>query len=133
MALAVDPRNPLNVYVGVWDGYSPSGGTLLKSTDGAVSLIEAKTGLPADMVMALAVDPQVPSNVYAGTITGLLFRSTDAGRSWSPLETGRPRSHITALAVGPALAGGPAAAGPAAAPSILYVATYMDGVIALRP
>ena len=95
LSLAVDPRDPAEVYAigtGVLDNLNDS---LFKSTDGGATW---KALVAAEVV---ALDPEHPSTIYAGGYN--LLRSTDGGRTWadiSPrLADGTPA--ITAVAVVP--------------------------------
>jgi photosystem II stability/assembly factor-like uncharacterized protein len=113
-ALAIDPLNSSNLYVGTWQG-------IFKSTDGGASWNSANSGIPVlidnvpalpNSVPCLAIDPRNPSTLYAvengyatsdGVIVaGGLFKSADGGGSWNPLNLGLPpNSSIDAVAVNP--------------------------------
>lgn len=84
-SLALDPRNPQNVYAAVV--WAPTGAGLFKSTNGGRSW--RSSALPdKGYVSALALDQQNPRTIYAGTRTeggGHAFKSTDAGRTWHAL------------------------------------------------
>ncbi len=79
LCIAVNPRNPAEVYVGLQDG-------LHKSTDGRKSWVRSETGLkaagggPVD-VRLVVVDPLQPSTVYASS-GNQLFISENAGQTW---------------------------------------------------
>ncbi len=84
VALAVDSRNPRNVY----GGRLPGG--VIRSTDGGETWRPTNSGLPGEprllYVSNLAVDPFSPSTVYATLFPGTLFRSTDGTATWSAVE-----------------------------------------------
>jgi hypothetical protein len=102
-ALAVDPQDPLTVYVAADqknDMY-----VLFKSTDGGTTWTTwdaSSSGPRANSLVALTVDPQRPSVVYAGTNYGV-YKSTDAGTTWNLLSAGSPNCcEVHALAINPA-------------------------------
>jgi len=83
-ALAVDPRNPSQIYAGTSRGVARSTDTGdTWSTE--ISALPTGNGLaPAiavSSVLSLAIDPVGPTNIYAGTSQGL-FKSFDAGKRW---------------------------------------------------
>jgi hypothetical protein len=75
--VAVDPRDPDTVFVGLRDE------GVRRSTDGARTWIDC--GLPAPGVFSLAVS-SVDGAVYAGTEPSALYRSDDGGETWRELE-----------------------------------------------
>ena len=81
--VAVDPHDPLRVYVGTMDD-----GVWL-SRDGGASWAQAGAGLDEPRVLSLAVSPSHRtagvSAVYAGTEPSNLYRSEDGGQSWQLL------------------------------------------------
>jgi len=86
-AMAVDPKNPNIVYLGI-DG-DPSGGNtgggLFKSTDGGKTWTHP-TNQPDSrrMFFGLAIDPTNTNRLYWGGCSerGGLYRSEDGGESW---------------------------------------------------
>jgi photosystem II stability/assembly factor-like uncharacterized protein len=77
--IAVNPKDPLEVYVGLQDG-------LHKSTDGRKSWVRSETGLKGANGSSLdihivVVDPLQPSTVYACS-GNQLFISENAGETW---------------------------------------------------
>jgi photosystem II stability/assembly factor-like uncharacterized protein len=97
--MAIDPANPITLYLGEsddQDGYS----AVLKSTDGGASwraIWDWFTGLRGS-VKALAIDPARTATLYAG-LDGGLFKSTDGGATWSnTLFTGNA---VNLLAIDP--------------------------------
>jgi len=86
-ALAVDPSDPLTLYLGTTDGHifgSRDGGNRWKILGRAGSRLDA-------VVTAILVDPRDPAKLYAGTWTrgaseegGGVFWSTDSGQTWQP-------------------------------------------------
>jgi photosystem II stability/assembly factor-like uncharacterized protein len=106
-ALAVDPRDSNNVYLGLY------GAGIYKSSDAGQTWLGPITGPlvvsdnpyrgmePAIWgTYALAIDPQAPNTIYVGTsnlctcmddpmMTGA-WKSTDGGATWSAVNTGLP-------------------------------------------
>ncbi len=91
-AMAVDPKNPNIVYLGI-DG-DPSGGNagggLFKSTDGGKTWTHP-TNQPDSrrMFFGLAIDPTNTNRLYWGGCNerGGLYRSEDGGESWESVFT----------------------------------------------
>lgn len=89
-ALAVDPKNPNNVYLGI-DG-DPSdghkGGGFFKSTDGGKTWTQPeKQPGSRRMFFGLAVDPTDTNRIYWSACgdKGGVYRSDDAGESWTQI------------------------------------------------
>ena len=119
VAIAIDPRDPDNVYA------ARRTGGIIKSTDGGTSWYQANTGLTDKHVNTLAIDPHNPHVLYASTgypwtsTPARVFRSTDGAHTWQPLSAGLPAVGVGAIAVGPS--------GRA-----VFAATNGNGVIKLR-
>jgi photosystem II stability/assembly factor-like uncharacterized protein len=83
VCVAVDPRDPVRVYVGTFDE------GVRVSHDGGETWRDSVWGLDDRRVLSLAVSPSHEeggtSVVYAGTEPSNLYRSEDAGRSWQRL------------------------------------------------
>ena len=94
--IAINPRNPNEIYAGMWRAERKpwtiiSGameGGVYKSTDGGDSWTELTNGLPAGLTgkISVSVSPANPNRVYA-LIEAVepeegLYRSDDAGASW---------------------------------------------------
>lgn len=98
--IAVNPKNPLEVYVGLEDG-------LYKSSDGRKSWFRSQKGLtgpdgaPAD-VHIVVVDPLEPRTVYACS-GNRFFVSEDSGATWRLRSTiqAADQANILALAADP--------------------------------
>ena len=81
---AVDPSNPLTVYVG-------SGPQLCKSVDGGHQFhCVAVSTNAGDNMGALVIDPKQPNTLFANA--GALYKSTDAGQTWNASGNGLPFS-----------------------------------------
>jgi photosystem II stability/assembly factor-like uncharacterized protein len=94
--IAVNPRNPQEVYVGFLGG-------LYKSTDGRQTWTRSDAGLqseegqPLDL-RVLLVDPLDPSTVYASA-GNQLFMSADKGQTWKFRSAIRANSEASILAL----------------------------------
>jgi len=99
-SIAIDPITPTTLYTGTWDGWTPSGGSLYKSTNGGQSWSELNSGLPSSIVYSLVIDPVNPANVYSGSATGL-FKSHDGGENWSEIDASLSNYITTALVLDP--------------------------------
>ena len=75
-SVAVDPTNPMIVYVGT------DGTGVYRSANGGGTWGQTNSGLSNLTVHAVAVSPTTATTVFAGTDGGI-FRSTDGGSSWS--------------------------------------------------
>ncbi len=101
-ALAVDPSDPLTLYLGTTDGHifgSHDGGDRWKILGRAGSRLDA-------VVTVILVDPRVPTRLYSGTWTrgageegGGVFQSIDGGQTWQP--AGLQGHAVRALAQAP--------------------------------
>ncbi len=103
-ALAVDPQNPLIVYLGM-DGDADggkSGGGLFKSEDGGRTWKQmASQPRGRRMFFGLAVDPTDSRRLYWGACgaNGGVHRSEDGGATWQSVFTGETwvfNLHVTA-------------------------------------
>lgn len=92
-AVAIDPNDPLTVYIG-----AASGG-IWKTTNGGEGWSDIGSDLESLVFGAIAIDPANPNVVYAGSgeiIAFLgrmpdgrgLFKSTDAGNTWTQITNG---------------------------------------------
>ncbi len=99
--LAMDPRNPRILYVGMWEfrrrpwTFSSGGphGGLYKSIDGGVHWQRVTgNGFPTGLTgrIGLAIAPSNPNRIYAliQSREGVLWRSDDAGAHWTRLFSG---------------------------------------------
>jgi len=81
-SIAVDPSDPVRLYVGTW------GTGLWRSSDAARSWEPVGVGIPHDEITAVAVGRVQDLHsgvVYAGTEPSTLSRSEDGGESWQEL------------------------------------------------
>jgi len=98
--LAMNPRNPRELYAGMWRAErkpwtmlsgGPEGG-VYKSTDGGDTWLKLSGGLPTGLVgkVGLTVSPANPDRVWAlveAEPEGGLYRSDDAGKSWTRVNS----------------------------------------------
>ncbi|HEY0781156.1 MAG TPA: hypothetical protein VGE98_01775, partial [Thermoanaerobaculia bacterium] len=86
--LAIDPKNPQNLYaVGFQRLPSPQilKNAAAKSTDGGASWTPMAGALTDQYLQAIAVDPTTPSRLYAGELAA--FASSDSGANWAHIAT----------------------------------------------
>lgn len=95
-ALAVDPTNANNFYIG-----GSSGNNIFRySTNGATSFTISTTNLHAD-VHAIVVAPSTPTTIYLGCDGGI-FKSTNSGVTWTSMNTtGLSATQFQSLAIHP--------------------------------
>jgi photosystem II stability/assembly factor-like uncharacterized protein len=100
VSLAMNPRNPREIYAGAWRAErkpwtlisgGPEGG-VYKTTDGGDTWIKLGGGLPTGVVgkVAVAVSPANPDRVWAlieAEPAGGLYRSDDGGVTWERVST----------------------------------------------
>lgn len=107
-SIAVDPDNPLTLYVAA--NLSTGGSSAYKSVDGGSSW-EQLTGLVGGFVSDLILDVHNPTDLYAG-VTGNwgatpkngIYKSTDGGGTWRPVMKDLPAvgpSDTVRLELGP--------------------------------
>jgi photosystem II stability/assembly factor-like uncharacterized protein len=107
--VAIDPRNPANIYVSAryTFAYIPEqaprqqGIGVFKSTDGGAHWrrVGARTATSIG-VGALIFDPADPTTLYAGTSDGV-FKSTDEGETWEASSTGMTDRLVRKLIIDP--------------------------------
>ena len=111
VAVAVDPKSPLNLYAVTTDlsasGLGASRSLFHRSTDGGRTWTSSTSALPRARYAPIAFDPVSSSTLYLGTGAGL-FKSTDGGQSWAQAGQSMP---VVSLAINPQ------------APSTLYLGT----------
>jgi len=101
--LAIDPRDPNTIYVGVGE-MDPLDDAVYKTVDGAKDWVKADSGLQSEVgcTPCVAVDPLHPHIIYAGTRGEGIFRSTDAAQSWENFSKGLPENTwVRTLTVAP--------------------------------
>ncbi len=100
--LAVDPGDPLRLYVGTGgDYYQQHGDGAWKSTDGGATWSRAGSELAGETVTALAVPP-LAGVVWAAVEGGRVFRSGDGGATWQQRSAGLPPYPVYRLIPDPA-------------------------------
>jgi photosystem II stability/assembly factor-like uncharacterized protein len=90
--LAIDPVNPLIVYVGLQ-------GRVLKSADAGASWNVVLTAAGTRFVSDIIVDPNNPDTVYVATQGAGLQRSDDQGETWNAVA-GLPDINVQKFALG---------------------------------
>jgi uncharacterized repeat protein (TIGR01451 family) len=98
-AIAIDPTEPLRLYVGVRAAAGASGCGMFISTNGGDSW--ARTSLRDKDVGSLFIASRTPYTVYAGT-TGGVSVSINGGNTWSALGSGLPYTQVWAVVETPA-------------------------------
>lgn len=132
MCVAVDPGDPLRVFVGTFDH------GIFRSLDGGQTWDSVGAGMTGARVLSVAISliDRVGgrSVVYAGTEPSMLYRSTDDGATWQPSENlaalpsastwsfpPRPHTHHARwIALHPT------------DPQIIYVGIELGGVVTTR-
>jgi photosystem II stability/assembly factor-like uncharacterized protein len=104
--IAVDPANPLQIWVGTTE-------KLLQSTNGGATWRTLQNATTWD----ISINPNDPQEIFAATLLGLI-RSTDGGGTWSRVSlTGTtPSSRFTRMEVCHAPSN----------PAVVYVAAVLD-------
>jgi CSLREA domain-containing protein len=98
-AVAIDPFNASTIYVG--SGYSTTGGTINKSTNGGSTWSPVNTGAPNYAISALVADRATPSTIYAATTGGGVIKTSNGGAGWAPANAGLWKANIVSLASDP--------------------------------
>lgn len=96
IALAVDPGNASNLYIG-----GAAGSNIFNySVNGGASFTASATNLHAD-VHAIVVAPSAPTTIYLGCDGGI-FKSTNSGVTWASMNTaGFSATQFQSLAIHP--------------------------------
>ncbi|MGB3341714.1 MAG: hypothetical protein WBB37_09570 [bacterium] len=83
--LALDPLDPMKIYIGGYYYDTTTVPCVFKSTDGGNSFFETSAGLTtvSQRVYSLGINPTNSDILYAGTYYDGIYRSTDAGVTWS--------------------------------------------------
>jgi photosystem II stability/assembly factor-like uncharacterized protein len=85
--LAVDPKDPLRLYLAAWGRATPGGDTeggIFVTVDGGK---EWKAVLPAfQHVYDVTIDPREPTVLYASGFDQSAFRSADRGMTWTRIR-----------------------------------------------
>jgi photosystem II stability/assembly factor-like uncharacterized protein len=84
MAVAVDPKDPLLIYVGTHEA------GVFKSSDGGIGWSETNTGLGGLDIHGLAVDPNAPHKLHAAVREKGegIYRTMDRGGKWTRVDDG---------------------------------------------
>ncbi len=99
--LALDPKNPKNLFVAIGHIFGDARNGLYRSTDGGLSFKKLSIGLPSSGIgrVSVALSPSQPKRVYAnfvraasstggGASTLGFYRSDDGGISWTRKSLG---------------------------------------------
>lgn len=81
-SIAIDPVDPLTVYVGTRDA------GVFKTIDGGQTWLPARNGLTFYPIRSLVIDPADANILYAGTGNDGIWKSTDGGASWFKSSNG---------------------------------------------
>lgn len=111
-AMAIDPANANNIYVGTDSLF------LYKSTNGGGSWTHVTNGfLPQDVFLrTITIDYASTSTLYAGSDSGRIYKSTDAGSNWSLMTTLAATHSVRNILIHPALH------------NVIFAATFGDGI-----
>jgi hypothetical protein len=90
-AIAVDPNNPWNVYVGSWSLYKHTFGGVWSTNN---------TGLPTGGPSSILIDTRT-SDLLVGLSGGGVYASEDGADTWKTSSDGLIATYITGLAVDP--------------------------------
>ncbi len=82
-ALAVDPTNANNVYVGTW---LENLGVLLRTFDGGSSFETLYTTTRSAAITGILVDPAAPARVFVATAQGGVLVTENRGATWRALQ-----------------------------------------------
>jgi uncharacterized protein (TIGR03437 family) len=93
--IAVDPEEPLNVYV------STRFQLTFRSSDGGQSWESAAAGLPTAELRSLAIDPGNPNRLWTGASGSGVYRTEDRGSGWELASSGISGADVRALAIDP--------------------------------
>lgn len=93
--VAIDPENPMTVYVGL------ERGGVYKTVDGGSNWQDASSGLTDLYIEAILIDPSNTTTLYAGTGSGGPFKSSDGGASWVAASDGMPSRSVYDLRMSP--------------------------------
>jgi surface antigen len=85
VAIAIDQKNPLNVYLAGTVGSAGDGGIFQYSTDGGQTFTPSINSLHADS-HAIAIAPSASNVIYTGDDGGV-WGSTDSSHTWRDLNT----------------------------------------------
>jgi len=105
--IAVDPKDPSNVYVGTFGG-------VYKTTDGGSSW--GYLALYPLMIYSISIDPFQPGAIIAGTEGAGIFKSNDFGVTWDWSSRGIRKTTINNIILDPSN------------PHTLYAATHGGGI-----
>src|SRR5450631_398023 len=112
-AIALDPANPKNVWVGTGEGWTRNsvsiGDGIYKSTDGGETW--TNMGLPnSERITRIVVDPKdgntvyacVPGKLWSDSADRGLYKTTDGGQTWSLiLKGGNVSTGCSSVALNP--------------------------------
>ncbi len=112
-AIALDPKNPKNVWVGTGESWTRNsvsiGNGIYRSTDGGETWL--RMGLPnSERIARIVVSPENSDTVYAAVPGALwsdsaergLYKTTDGGATWNLiLKGGNPSTGCSTIAIDP--------------------------------
>ncbi len=98
--IAIDPRNPENMYVAAWSVDSQQAGDFFRSHDGGKNW-ETTPAMRGKSIRAMSIAASDSKILVAGTLEGV-FRSNDGGRNWQKISSSTQEIHnVESIAIDP--------------------------------
>ena len=109
--LAINPKNPNQMFVAAWSVENQQAGDLFRSQDGGKSW-EATSAMHGKSIRALSIAVSDANVLVAGALDGV-YRSKDGGRNWDKISpAGAEIKNIESLAIDPK------------SPDVIYAGTW---------
>lgn len=98
--ISVNPTNPNNVLIAVWDGTVAATDGIYQTTNGGANWFASNTGIVQKNILSLARNPIRPNTVYAGSSFDFtsqlgpvyIYKSYDGGYNWVESDNGIPHT-----------------------------------------
>ena len=81
-SIAIDPGNPINVYIAGSYNNSSQQAFILKSVDSGVTFRQVSALAVLSFPQAIAIDPANSSSLFAAGIDGTVYHSANGGANW---------------------------------------------------